>query len=187
MSVYELTSKSLGKGSFGEVILAKNYTNNTYEAAKKLPKKIGKVELENLTNEILISTSFVNPHIIKINEIFEADRNEKYLMFEYCDGGDLKRYLNKYKQKFGKPFPEQTIQIILYQVLDGLACLHRNSIIHVNISFKIITSSMTSNQKIFCFNSRQTRIRKTSTSKIAPSKSLILAYPNLKMLMKTKN
>lgn len=133
MSVYELTGKSLGKGSFGEVILAMNFSKNTYEAAKKLPKKIDKVALENLTNEILISTSFCNPHIIKICEIFDAPP-DKYLMFEYCDGGDLKKCLHKYKQRFGKPFPEQIIQTIMGQMLDGLACLHRNKIIHV-ISF----------------------------------------------------
>lgn len=132
MSVYELTNKSLGKGSFGEVFLAFNHSKNCYEAAKKLPqiKDNDKVQLDNLTNEILISTSFVNPNLIQICEIFEPTNNEKYLMFEYCDGGDLKKCMKNYHNKYKEYFHEETIQIILKQLLNGLACLHRNKIIH---------------------------------------------------------
>ncbi|MCQ2817797.1 MAG: serine/threonine-protein kinase [archaeon] len=129
MSIYELTDKKLGKGSFGEVVLAMNYSKNCYEAGKRLPKNLSANDLENFTNEILISTSFVNENLIKICEIFEAG-DDKYLMFEYCDGGDLKKYLQIYYKKFHHYLPEKDIQIILGQILNGLACLHRNKIIH---------------------------------------------------------
>lgn len=151
MSVYELTEKSLGKGSFGEVILAMNFSKNEYEAAKKLPRKIGKVELENLTNEILISTSFVNPNIIKICEIFEAGK-DKYLMFEYCDGGDLKKCMNKFRAKYNKNFPEPIIQNILGQILNGLSCLHRNKIIHHDLKPENILLKFKTNEDKENFN-----------------------------------
>ena len=134
MSIYILTDKILGNGSFGKVILAENAVNGELFAAKELSKEIYQKKdlIDLLENEILISTSFMNPNLIKISDIVEI-ASKNYLLFEYCNGGDLESFMMNYKMKSGTNFNEKTVQYILKQVLNGLSCLHRNKIIHHDI------------------------------------------------------
>ena len=74
----------------------------------------------------------MNPNLIKISDIVEI-ASKNYLLFEYCNGGDLESFSMNYKKKSGTNFNEKTVQYILKQVLNGLSCLHRNKIIHHDI------------------------------------------------------
>ena len=139
-------SNVLGKGSFGIVYKGKKYKNNKEKvvALKQIPKQIinDKTKLQLLSNEIVISAELYDDtdaankndaentnqkNIVLFLDIVQLNNND-FLVYEFCNGGDLKRYL-----KYFRNFDEKMIQIILRQVLQGLNILHNKKIVHHDI------------------------------------------------------
>ena len=130
---YVFKDKSLGKGISGEVLLAYDLEKDIDVAAKHIPKNLvnDQKEMELFTNEVLISTLCENENLAKVHDISDID-GEKYLIFEYCNGGDLQTALSNYKKKHIF-LDEKIIQNIVSQILNGLQCLHNKKIIHHDI------------------------------------------------------
>lgn len=148
MAIYFFKEKELGSGSFGKVLLVENAETCQIYAAKEFsPSKYSKELISLLENEILISTSFLNPNIIKMIDITEIC-GKTYIIFEYCNGGDLKSYMDKYINNYGSNFNEKEIQHILRQIINGLSCLHRNKIIHHDIKLENILLNFKSGNNI---------------------------------------
>ena len=124
--LFALDNKILGKGSFGTVYLGTDLANDNYVALKKIPSEIQKDQqkIEALSNEILIASGVDNVNLVRILDLTEIEEN-KYIVYEFCNGGDLRRYL-----RYFKTFDEKTIQYIMYQILNGLSELHAKHIIH---------------------------------------------------------
>lgn len=127
--LYALEDKILGKGSFGTVYLGINLSNDKYVALKKIPPEIMKdtQKINSLSNEILISSEVESQNLVTILNITYID-NEGYLVYEFCNGGDLRRYL-----RYFKTFNEDFVQYFVKQVLNGLSGLHNKKIIHHDI------------------------------------------------------
>jgi serine/threonine protein kinase len=127
--LYALENKILGKGSFGTVYLGTDILKDKYVSLKKIPSEIMKdpQKIEALSNEILISSSIENENLVKILDLTDIN-NEKYIVYEFCNGGDLRRYL-----RFFKTFDERSVQYFMTQVLTGLSELHSKKIIHHDI------------------------------------------------------
>ena len=127
--LYALENKILGKGSFGTVYLGTDILKDKYVSLKKIPSEIMKdpQKIEALSNEILISSSIENENLVKILDLTDIN-NEKFLVYEFCNGGDLRRYL-----RFFKTFDERSVQYFMTQVLTGLSELHSKKIIHHDI------------------------------------------------------
>ena len=66
-------------------------------------------------------------NIVKFYDIIDID-NDKYLVYEFCNGGDLKRYLRYFRR-----FDEKMIQNIMIQIIKGLKILHDQKIVHHDI------------------------------------------------------
>ena len=134
--LYSLEGKTLGKGAFGNVQLAIELKTDKKVAAKKIPKKIQNdpKQINFINNEILISTTTLSDekYLVKTLDLTEIE-GEKYMICEYCNGGDLYNYLHNYNKKFNHFFDEQTVKNILTQILKGLQSLHQNNIIHHDI------------------------------------------------------
>ena len=130
---YVFKDKSLGKGISGEVLLAYDLEKDIDVAAKHIPKNLvnDQKEMELFTNEVLISTLCENENLAKVHDISDID-GEKYLIFEYCNGGDLQTALTNYRKKYIF-LDEKIIQNIVSQILNGLQCLHNKKIIHHDI------------------------------------------------------
>ena len=70
-----------------------------------------------------------NENIVDVYDCFE-ENNTAYIVMEYLEGEDLKQYLG---EKGGKLSPEEAVEIIL-PVLNALEDMHRENIIHRDIS-----------------------------------------------------
>ena len=127
--LFALEGKVLGKGSFGTVYLGTNISNDKYVALKKIPLEIMKDQqkIQALSNEILISADVENENLVTIIDLTDINE-DKYIVYEFCNGGDLRRYL-----RYFKSFDENSVQYFMKQVLNGLSELHDKKIIHHDI------------------------------------------------------
>ena len=127
--LFALENRVLGKGSFGTVYLGTDIANDRYVSLKKITGEIMKdpQKIEALSNEILISSGVDNENLVKIIDLTDIN-NDKYIVYEFCNGGDLRRYL-----RFFKTFDETAVQYFMKQVLNGLSELHSKKIIHHDI------------------------------------------------------
>ncbi len=80
--------------------------------------------LESLRQEIEILKSVSNPNIIRLVGVKKSVKNF-YLIMEYCNGGDLHKFLKRNKR-----VDEYVAQSIVHQVANGLRELARNHILH---------------------------------------------------------
>ena len=112
--LFALENRILGKGSFGTVYLGTDIANDRYVSLKKIPGEIMKdpQKIEALSNEILISSGVDNENLVKIIDLTDIN-NDKYIVYEFCNGGDLRRYL-----RFFKTFDETAVQYFMKQVLN---------------------------------------------------------------------
>ena len=134
--------EKIGKGGFGDVYIATDIKDNKIKKTLYAAKQINmqKEDISTLENEILINTEFQNENLVEFFGINIIDDNY-FLIFEYCNGGDLAKNYNDYFKKTGKPFSEQIVQKILKDILNGLSCLHRHQIIHHDIKYQNILVS----------------------------------------------
>ena len=127
----------IGKGGFGTVRPAYEINDTKRKrkyAAKSVPEHIrtNEKEMTAFGNEILVSTQFENENLVKFYGLTEVD-NVMYMIFEYCNGGDLNNFSKKYKELNNEPIKERDALLIIKGITNGLYCLHRNNIIHHDI------------------------------------------------------
>ena len=124
--LYALEDRVLGKGSFGTVYLGVDIAKDRYVSLKKIPLEIkdDPQKINALSNEILISAGVDNENLVKILDLTDIEK-DKYIVYEFCNGGDLRRYLRYFKR-----FDERAVQYFTTQVLNGLNELHDKKIIH---------------------------------------------------------
>ena len=125
--------QTLGKGSYGFVAKVKSKINHKLYAMKMIDLSLLKeqIEINFAINEIKIIQSLNSPHINKYYFSFVL-QNKLYIIMEFMSNGDLKGYLNAYKN-INKPIPEDEIWELLYQTVVGLYYIHRNKLIHRDI------------------------------------------------------
>ena len=136
MIVDNLTlEKCLGKGAFGEVYLT---TKNGDTTKKYATKKFEREEIEKgeamkyLKNEIIILQYLNHPNIVKFEEV-KKTKKHFYIVMEFCNGGELSKALEKYMEKYGKPFPEEIVQHFMRQIVDAFKYMHERKIIHRDV------------------------------------------------------
>jgi len=121
--------KLIGKGSFGQVYCARNNNNNELCAIKVIPlENINPRLLNYLDREIKMLRSVSHKNITKLVDALDNSQY-RFLIFEYCNGGDLANYL---KSKGGK-LDELTARHIIRQVAKAMNQLNSLSIIHRDI------------------------------------------------------
>ena len=124
----------IGKGSYGNVYLGKNTTNNQYYAVKVISKAQlqSKVVYQYFNNEIYILKHINHPNIVKYISLIEKKR-EYWLVIEYCNGGSLVKALKYYITKHNKPVPENVVHHFIKNILTAVIYLNNKNIIHRDI------------------------------------------------------
>ena len=118
---YKLFKTKIGNGAFGKVLLAMDSSGNKYGI--KLIKKIKIINGQLLLNEVRIGTKLNHPHILKIKEIYEDQKNILFIM-DYIEGGTLFNYITSSPE--GKLDIYTTIDIMI-QILEALDYLHNKA------------------------------------------------------------
>ena len=130
----------IDSGCFAEIYLSKKKDSNTLFATKKIGLKYISVEplfKTHLQNEINYLKSFDHPNIIKLYDV-KVTQQDIYLVMEYCNGGSLKKVLNNYQLKYGKPFSEEIVQYFMKQILKAVEYLHNLGIVHRDLKLENI-------------------------------------------------
>lgn len=124
-------TKSIGKGKFGNVYLAKQKFSNATVALKVLFKsmliKDGGGGICNLKREVEIQSRLQHPNILKLYGYFQNETHV-HLILEHAQGGDFYKHLRKHGY-----FDEAQAASYIYQVIDALEYCHQCNVIHRDI------------------------------------------------------
>ena len=120
----------IGAGSFGSVYLGLNLDSKTLMAVKEIKFK----EAAGLTNicsyirdELQVMKMLRHPNIVEYYGI-EVHPNKVYIFEEYCQGGSLAALL-----EHGRIEDEGILQVYTLQMVEGLAYLHSQGVVHRDI------------------------------------------------------
>ena len=134
--------KTLGEGRFGRVYKVRDKKDGNIYALKVAKDPIYVNQLLNEAQNILLINHL---HLVKLQSYFYSKKDGKiYLLYEYCNGGDLKREVER--RKMIKP--KEALEI-LKEIAEGLAYLHRFGYIHSDIKPENILSKITKEKKIW--------------------------------------
>eukprot|EP00826_Nyctotherus_ovalis_P041615 TRINITY_DN4220_c0_g3_i1.p1 TRINITY_DN4220_c0_g3~~TRINITY_DN4220_c0_g3_i1.p1 ORF type:complete len:381 (+),score=99.84 TRINITY_DN4220_c0_g3_i1:153-1295(+) len=121
--------EKIGSGAFGQVYLAKSIEGDQMYAVKVINKdKMTQRIRSYLDREVSILQKLSSPHVVKLHDVKLSVHNY-YLIFEYCNGGDL----SQFKNKEGGRLSETVVRRIMRQVVDGLSSVYALGGIHRDI------------------------------------------------------
>ncbi|WWC70634.1 uncharacterized protein I206_104585 [Kwoniella pini CBS 10737] len=127
LSNYQL-GDILGRGASGSVYRALNFLTGETVAIKSISLlSLPQSSLPDIMSEIDLLKNLNHPNIVKYKG-FARDKENLFIVLEYCENGSLQSIL----KKFGK-FPESLISVYISQVLEGLIYLHEQGVIHRDI------------------------------------------------------
>ena len=119
----------LGQGSFGTAYKVMNIKNKKYYVLKKIfLDQAKKEEKEQITKEAIILSKIKNDHVVKYFNSFIEDNSFNIIM-EFCEGLDLRKFINEYK-KSNKPLEKEMIYNFILDLCLGLKEIHNNNLIH---------------------------------------------------------
>eukprot|EP00826_Nyctotherus_ovalis_P021356 TRINITY_DN1687_c0_g1_i3.p1 TRINITY_DN1687_c0_g1~~TRINITY_DN1687_c0_g1_i3.p1 ORF type:complete len:434 (-),score=142.66 TRINITY_DN1687_c0_g1_i3:145-1338(-) len=128
----------IGSGAYGEVYKGTSVkTPGEVYAIKMISKKnMSEKVFHYLEREVEILQMMDHKNVVKLKDIKATD-NHYYLIFEYCNGGDL----SAFRKSKGGLLPESTIRFILRQIVEGLNELYRKKAIHRDIKLSNVLFS----------------------------------------------
>ncbi|OQS06187.1 mitogen activated protein kinase 7 [Thraustotheca clavata] len=126
MNRYKVT-KQLGDGTYGSVLKAVNRTSGEVVALKKMKKKFYTWEECMQLREVKSLKKLNHPNIIKLKEVIR-ENDELFFVFEFMENN-----LYETMKKRDRHFPESKIRNLMYQMLQGLAFMHKHSFFHRDI------------------------------------------------------
>ena len=134
MIVDEYTLQNLiHKGAFGDFYLGtKNGSQVKYAILKKNLSQYKEFK-KYLDDELDILKDTNHPNIIKLIDIKEKP-DFIYIITEYCNGGNLQQFLEKYLETYGKALSEEIVQYIMRQIIEAIRYLNNKKIMHRHIS-----------------------------------------------------
>ncbi|XP_027562170.1 inhibitor of nuclear factor kappa-B kinase subunit beta [Neopelma chrysocephalum] len=123
----------LGTGGFGNVVRWHNKETGEQVAIKQCRQELSPRNRDRWALEIQIMKRLNHPNVVAARDVPEgmqklAPNDLPLLAMEYCQGGDLRKYLNQLENCCG--LREEAILILLSDIASALRYLHENRIIH---------------------------------------------------------
>ena len=117
----------IGHGSFAKVWKAHHKETDKVAAVKEInTERLNKKLLESLASEIAVLQRVNHPHIVNLYEtIKRPEKSRIYLVLEYCEGGDLSRFVKKNGR-----LQEQRVLYFMRQLCSGLKHLRSLNLMH---------------------------------------------------------
>ncbi|KAK3248743.1 hypothetical protein CYMTET_41801 [Cymbomonas tetramitiformis] len=161
--------RKLGSGSYGKVVLYQRDDDNSLHAVKvynrsRLKKKrigLGPSLWEDCLREVKILKRLSHPNIIELREVLnDEEAGKMYLILEYADGGMLR---SPFAGKSGEPAELESYfeqrqdahRRTVYELLQGIAYLHENGVVHGDIKPENILMTSEHHVKIADFGVSQ--------------------------------
>ncbi|KAL4236918.1 hypothetical protein ACF0H5_005304 [Mactra antiquata] len=123
MNRYTVT-KQLGDGTYGSVLLATCIETNEKVAIKKMKKKYYSWDECLNLREVKSLRKLNHANIVKLKEVIR-ENDQLFFVFEF-----MKENLYQMMKDRDKLFPESVIRNVVYQVLQGLAFMHKHGFFH---------------------------------------------------------
>lgn len=116
--------KPVGDGTYGHVLKAVNKKTSQVVAIKKMKKKFYSWEECVKLREVQSLKKLNHPNIVKLKEVIR-ENDELFFVFEFLDRNLYQ--LTKERKKF---IPEASIRKYIFQIIHGLAYVHRQGFFH---------------------------------------------------------
>lgn len=157
-----IIGKLLREEYYGKVHISKKKGDDKNLYATRILER-EKIEKEKdlynyLNKEINILQSLKHPNVVKLEDI-KKTKTHFYLTMEYCNGADLPKALEKYKEKYGKPFSEEIVQHLMTQLISAIKYIHEKGIIHKNINLENIMLNFENEKDIKDFNLMKANVK----------------------------
>ncbi|CAK1550862.1 unnamed protein product [Leptosia nina] len=119
-----LVLQQLGDGTYGSVALAQRRDTGEKVAIKRMKRKYYSWDEAMSLREVKSLKKLNHANIVKLREVIR-ENDTLYFVFEYMRGN-----LYQLIRDAERPFAEAAVRNILYQVLQGLAHMHRHGFFH---------------------------------------------------------
>lgn len=128
---YELLDKELGRGKFAVVKKCTEKATGKQYAAKFLRKRRKGADCRmDIFNEIaVLELAKANPYVVGLHEVYETN-SEIILVLECAAGGEI---FDQCVADNDEAFTEKDVIRLAKQILNGVAFLHRNSVVHLDL------------------------------------------------------
>lgn len=125
-----LIGEELGRGAYGQVFKGMDTSTGDVVAIKQIGLGgVSQANLQGVMGEIDLLKTLNHNNIVKYIGSFKT-RNHLYIILEFMENGALSSVIKP--ARFGV-FPETLVAIYIAQVLQGLAYLHDQGVVHRDI------------------------------------------------------
>jgi len=138
--------KTIGKGNFAKVKLAKHMPTGREVAIKIIDKaQLNPTSLQKLFREVKIMKGLDHPNIVKLFEVIETEKT-LYLVMEYASGGEVFDYLVAHGR-----MKEKEARAKFRQIVSAVQYLHQKHIVHRDLKAENLLLDAELNIKIADF------------------------------------
>uniref|UniRef100_A0A336L8R5 MAP/microtubule affinity-regulating kinase 3 n=1 Tax=Culicoides sonorensis TaxID=179676 RepID=A0A336L8R5_CULSO len=138
--------KTIGKGNFAKVKLAKHVPTGKEVAIKIIDKtQLNSSSLQKLFREVRIMKMLDHPNIVKLFQVIETDKT-LYLVMEYASGGEVFDYLVLHGR-----MKEKEARAKFRQIVSAVQYCHQKKIIHRDLKAENLLLDSEMNIKIADF------------------------------------
>lgn len=123
-----VTLQQLGDGTYGSVVLGQRVDTGEKVAIKRMKRKYYSWEEAMNLREVKSLKKLSHNNVVKLKEVIR-ENDTLYFVFEYMKE-NLYQLMKERYDHGDKLFPEHMIRNMMYQVLQGLAFMHKHGYFH---------------------------------------------------------
>ncbi|CAL8070409.1 unnamed protein product [Orchesella dallaii] len=118
----------LGDGTYGSVVLGQRIDTGEKVAIKRMKKKYASWDEAMNLREVKSLKKLSHKNVVKLKEVIR-ENDTLYFVFEYMKENLYQLMRNRY-ERGDRVFPEMEIASMMFQVLQGLAFMHKHGFFH---------------------------------------------------------